>query len=280
MAPGQLRDRIEAGEFASERVSAWRTAMEQIMGDLQTLQLGRSVIARLAEVVRANPLLQTPNTFLEMILRWYAVSTLVTIERDVQDGRKVVSLYRLLDEIARYPSELTREKFRLLYTGSTQRGGGDPRRDVGAFVDARMIDGTYDGFGRGDALDVAVVRGDIAELDAAAKPIVKLRNTAYAHRAAAGPALDSLTLGELHAFVDVVDRLVMKYHNLLFFVSLLQTTPVDNTGWESIFRFPWIATGERNEVVPRVPSPQLVLTLFKALPPAEQAAVRAALGGA
>lgn len=246
--------------------------MELILGDLQTVQLGRAVVERLAEIIRSNPALQHPNTFFELQLRWYAISTLVTIERDVQSGRKVVSLLRLLEEIARHPEELTRAKFRRLHTGSGERVTADPGTDLGGFMDARMVESRYDEFGA-EMLDLARLHADVAELKAAAAPIVALRNTAYAHRSAAGPALSSITLGELHEFVDVLDRIIQKYHGLLFFTSMMGTTPIDLTDWDEIFHFAWVPTGERNVTVPHVASPALVLKVFEALTPSERADV-------
>lgn len=269
-APGELRDRITAGEFASDRVRNWRASMELILGDLYTVQLGRSVVERLASIIRGNTALQVPNTFFELQLRWYAISTLVTIERDVQGGRKVVSLLRLLEDIARHPEELTRAKFRRLHTGSGERVSGDPGNDLGAFMDGGMVESRYEEFG-GEALDVARIHVDVAELKAAAAPIVALRNTLYAHRSADGPALSSITLGDLHAFVDVLDRVIQKYHALLFFTSMMSTTPIDVTDWDEIFRFAWIPTAERNVTVPYVATPALVLKLFEALTPGERA---------
>lgn len=276
-APGPLRDQIAAGEFASERVREWRASMKEILGDLHTVQLGRSVVERLAEIIRANPALQQPNTFFELLLRWYAISTLVTVERDVQVGRKVISLLRLLEEIARNPGELTRTKFRRLHTGSGEPSTADSRADIGGFMDAKMIEDFFDQYGPGEDLDVAGILADVAVLKSAAEPIVVLRNTAYAHRSARGPALSSITLGELHAFVDVIAELVQKYHGLLFFSSVLSTTPIDLTDFANIFRFAWIEGAERNTSVPYAATPEVLLAMFDALPEHERAAVRASI---
>ena len=214
---------------------------------------------------------------LELLLRWYAISTLVTVERDVQVGRKVISFLRLLEEIARNPSELTRTKFRRLHTGSGERNTADSVTDVGSFMDAKMIEDFFDQYGPGEELDVARILADVAELKRAAEPIAALRNTAYAHRSARGPALSSITLGELHAFVDVIADLVQKYHGLLFFSSMLITVPIDQTDFANIFRFAWIEGEARNTSVPYAASTDVVLALFDALPADERAAVRASI---
>jgi hypothetical protein len=238
---GELRERIEAGEFASPTVHRWRDQLTRIKDDLTDILASRSVIDKLREIVARNPRLQISNFFMERILRWYGTSTLVLVHRELDRRRDTVSLLRLLEDIQRNPGELN-------------------RLSVGR-----------------DTLDVDLVQAEIDELVTAAEEVQALRHTQYAHRAATGPALDSITLGTIHALVDVEEKLVEKYYNVLFYVSCLGLTPVDHTDWHEILTFPWIMPPERDTSVPHAATPAVILKLFEALRPEDRELVRKAL---
>jgi len=275
---GELRQQIEAGAFGSPRVQQWRTQLRRIKDDLIDVLASRSVIEQLRTVVAANPRLQVPNFFLERILRWYATSTLVLVYRDVDKAKNTVGLRRLLDEIRRHPGELTRVAYRQLHSGRADvpRQPHDPAL-LGEWLQADMLEKSYNRLGAGgDRLDVALIQTEIDELVSAAEEVEKLRHLVYAHRAAAGPALDTISLGTIHALVDVEERLVKKYISVLLYESMIQLTPVDHTDWHEILTFPWIMP-ERDTSVPYAATPAVVLKLVAALRPDERELVRTAL---
>jgi hypothetical protein len=193
---GSFRDRICAGEFATPQVRIWRDQIQRISDDLVDLQASRSVIDRLRSVVEANPRLQSYNLLLERIFRWYATSTLVLAHRDVQDQRNVVSLVRLLEEIARNAGELTRERYRKLHTGSTIAAVATGYESLGAYGMGKVLELSYDKLAgpNRNTLDVDAINGDVVALNAAATDVDAARQTVYAHRAAAGPAVASTHL--------------------------------------------------------------------------------------
>src|ERR1700681_276562 len=263
---GAFRDRIRAGEFASPRVRTWRDQIQRISDDLVDLQASRSVIDRLRSVVEANPRLQSYNLFLERIFRWYATSTLVLAHRDVQDQRNVVSLIRLLEDIARNTGELTRERYRKLHTGSNIAAVpmGTPE-SLGAYGMGKLLELSYDklaGLNR-NALDVDAINADVAALVAAATDVEAARHTVYAHRAATGPAVASISLGTIHDFVDLLDTVVNKYRGLLLYQPYFQGhTPVDQTNWTEILTFPWILPRESDTSVPYAATPAVARILL------------------
>ena len=140
----------------------------------------------------------------------------------------------------------------------------------------RSLEKAYDEIsGGGDGLDAAIVDREIDELVTAASEVEKVRHTVYAHRAAAGPALDAIGLGTIHALIDVEERLAKKYISVLFFESTIQLTPIDLTDWERVLTFAWSAQrGARNTSVPYAATPELVSTLFRALNSEERKVVR------
>jgi len=251
-------------------------------GDTSDLLLSQSVIEGLRDIVARNPDLLVPNLLMERILRWYATSTLVLAHRDVDRGRRVVSLLRLLEDIERNAGELSRVAYRRIHTGSDEIPaaapdalGDDPERDDVIF----FVEKAYDRLAGpdGQSLDRTVLRAEIAELDQAAEEIVKMRNTVLAHRSREGPALNAITVGTIHAYVDVVHKLVEKYLSVLLHESR-RLMPVDQTNWQTILMFPWIKSDrERSLAVPYAATPEVVTKLFEALRSDERQAVRRAL---
>ena len=245
---GELRDRIKAGEFASPAVRGWRDQLTRIKDDLTDILASRSVIAKLQDVIARNPQLQSWNFFLERIFRWYATSTLVLVHRELHRRQGVVSLYRLLDDVRRHPGELTRVTYRRLHSGRTDVPAQSADHNLTSeWFEMDMLEKAYDRLsGGGDRLDVSIIAAEIAELVRAADEVEQLRHTVYAHRAAGGPALNSISLGTIHALVDVEENLVKKYLNVLFSTSYSGLTPVDLTDWQEILTFPWIMPPDRD----------------------------------
>jgi hypothetical protein len=270
-------DRVRAGEFGTPTIRNWRTQIERISADLSDLQGRRTVPERLQRAVAENPRLQPWNFMLDSIFRFYATSTLVLVYRDVDRTKNTVGLRRLLDDIARHPGELTREHFRKLHTGSDliARRTADPD-SIASSIMGRDLEKVYTEFAdaSGNALDVAVINAEIDALVTAAENVEAVRHTVYAHRAAAGPKLASIDLSEIHALVDLLDRLVNKYRMLMLYEPLMDGhTPVDQTNWPEVLTFPWVLPRERDTSVPYAATPDLVRRLLQALPDEERRAV-------
>jgi len=214
---------------------------------------------------------------LDSIFRFYATSTLVLVYRDVDRTKNTVGLRRLLDDIARHPGALTRERFRRLHTGSDliAQPTSDPD-SIASSIIGRDLENVYTKFAdaSGNALDVAAINADIDALVTAAENVEAVRHTVYAHRAAAGPKLASIDLREIHALVDLLDRLVNKYRMLLLYQPLMGGhTPVDQTNWPEILTFPWVLPRERDTSVPYAATPEVVRRLLQALPDDERRAL-------
>jgi len=270
-------DRVRAGEFGTATVRDWRTQIERVSEDLSDLLARRTVIERIQRAIAENPRLQPWNFFLDSIFRSYAISTLVLVYRDVDRTKNTVGLRRLLEDIARHPGELTRDRFRQLHTGSNlpAQRSSDPN-GIASFIMGRDLENAYTKFAdpSGNALDVAAINADITALVTAAESVEAVRHTVYAHRAAGGPKLASIDLNEIHALVDLLDRLVNKYRMLLLYQPLMDGhTPVDQTNWQEILTFPWVLPRERDTSVPYAATPDLVRRLLQALPDDERRAL-------
>ena len=138
----------------------------------------------------------------------------------------------------------------------------------------KALEKSYDEIAGGrNMLDVAAITADADALVEAAVDVEKVRHTVYAHRSAAGPALDTIGLETIHRLVDLLDELVNKYRGVLLYEPYMDGhTPQDQTNWVEILTFPWIER-ERNTSVPHAASPDVITKLFDALRPNERAAL-------
>jgi len=274
---GPLRNQIRAGAFASPKVKQWRDELTRVRRDLTDILMSRQVIGKLRDVIARNERLQRWNVLLDRILRWYGTSTLVLMAREVDTGKRVVSLVRLLDDIRRHPEELTRERYRRLHTGSAHAAApsADPFALDPAHFEGELLDRAYDEIAgpNHQTFNVELIAAEIAELEAVADTVQQLRHTEYAHRAADGPAFPSIQLQAIHDFIDVAERLVKKYISVLFYESA-RLEPVDQTNWTEILTFPWIIAPERDTSIRYAATSDLLLKMYEALRPEEQAQVR------
>jgi hypothetical protein len=272
--PGPFMDRVRAGEFATPKIRSWREQIQTISTDLSDLLASRTVIERLRRAIAENPRLQTYNFLLDRLFRWYATSTLVMAYRDLDVRGDVVSMRRLLEDIRKNAGELTRDRFRKLHTGSDviAERSADPE-SLSAFIMGRSLEEYYTTIAdaKGRNLSVDAIAAEIDEIVTAAEDVHKARMTVYAHRSAAGPALNEISLASIHNLVDVLDRVVNKYRKVLLYEPYLDGhTPVDQTNWPEILTFPWILPRESDTSVPYAATPAVARTLLRALPDDER----------
>lgn len=168
-------------------------------------------------------------TFLWWV-RWnYARAMGSAIRRQVDVRDDVVSLGRLIDRVWRYPTVLTRERFRALQ----------------GIDDAAMVDGWFDALaGSGDFINPEIPAQDMADLREKTATVRGWVNKAVAHTDMAGR--EAPPLSEIHASIDVVFDLFNKYGQLIRGVST--ANDVVMTPWATVFRAQWIPDDQWQEV--------------------------------
>jgi hypothetical protein len=161
------------------------------------------------------------GTFLMYLRFAHARSLGAAVRRQADVREDVVSLGRLIDRVWRYPTVLTRERFRSLQ-------GED---------DAGMADEWFNDLaGPGEFINPEIPARDRESLRTETAEVRKWVNTAVAHfgRREAGPP----PLLEIHRCVDVVFDLFHKYANLIG--GYAAERDVVMTPWPTVFRVPWI----------------------------------------
>jgi hypothetical protein len=210
---------------ADERYRRWIDWMTRIEKATFSLFLHRYFWGELAAMTQAASL--PPSSIFRAFGQWYAESQMAAVRRQVDRRQDTVSLWRLLDEIARYPEVMTRTRHVALW---------DADEDLQA--QAHQSFDQFAGAGR-ERLDPASVRADRDRLRKEATIVVNHANEVIAH-AAEKRTSQVPTYGEMNDAIDEIGSLVQKYRSLLKAASLSFLVPIIPDDWKAPFRRPWL----------------------------------------
>ena len=230
----------------STPIQRWRRWYKRIEHELYALCTRRAVYERTAEIVRANPAIDRPGEFLDLIVSGYATYMTMGLRRlcqkqDKNPRRKIVSLRALLQEIHEMPTALTR--YRVRYNRGRARGGPPAAHDQ--LVNQRELD-AMPWMGPSHVCPDKVM-GEIIRLDSLFAPWDTYVNKHMAHNDWRN-LRRSRTFPELNRLLDfVVDiALTCKLHledailagsGRPYEASLLED-------WEAVLRIPWLPDEE------------------------------------
>lgn len=209
-----------------QKIEEWKKEFEEITNDLIDIVENRFIFHRIQEIIQANPKINQDNFFWDHLRANYSASMVVGIARQVDENKHVISFMRLLKDIERNTSVITKTWFADQYAVNLHREIGE--RDF-------MIN-----FGSGQVLDPAIVRQDIMDLSTITTGIEKYRHTRIAHKTKDHNLRTSLTFQELDDAVDHLAKLITKYQLLLNQTGMPNLMPVVQYDWEAILRIPWV----------------------------------------
>ncbi len=220
---------------SSALIRRWKQWLNTINRDIVGLAHQRRIFREIAEMFRANPTLQqSDGTVWEWLAENYATTAAVGVRRqaDRSSRRPVISLERLLTEIAANPGVLTREWFVRQYV---QDRPPIARRDF-----QRMGERGFNNFAGPTSKRISARRvlSDRQKLRTAAARVTHYVNKRLAHRARRGyrgPA----TFADLSAAIDELGRLLQRYQLLVNQAAMGFVEPVIQGDWEAVFRVPW-----------------------------------------
>lgn len=215
-----------------ERYERWVERLDRITSEVYNAHLYRLLWRELGDIVRVADL--PPSVIFDSWGVWYATTQSSSIRRQVDRGRGVVSLYRLLSEVAQHPRVVSRERHVALWTRDNRPGDFDApaNENYDRFSDARER----------DVMNVAFVRTDIDSLAGVGTVIERYVDEAIAHTADRTTQTVP-TYDELNAAIDTVADLVSKYASLLKAEILPQFEPAIQYDWKAPFRQAWIPDG-------------------------------------
>lgn len=160
---------------------------------------------------------------------WYAQSQMIAVRRQAEiapSGRKhVVSLAALLDQMARHPSVMTRDRYVSLYPPN-MRPRGDAAFDRIAGVGESRI-------------PVEAPRAALQDVAEAASPLKEYVDRVVAHSDRRRPRTIP-TFGELDHAIDVVGFVFTEWSQWLTANVRWEMEPVFQYDWKAPFRVAWL----------------------------------------
>lgn len=213
-------------------IRRWKRWLKTINNDIVSLNHQRHIFREIAESFRTKLALQTDATVWNWLAGNYATTTAVGVRRQIDRRKDVISLERLLTEIAENPAVLTRSWFERQYVR------GKPPLQRASYQ--KMAERDFQRFAGRSAKQISarMVVADRAKLRKTAARLRHYVNKRVAHRARSGyrgPA----TFADLNAAVDELASLLQKYSLLLNQAGMISVEPVIQGDWEAVLRVPW-----------------------------------------
>ena len=193
------------------------------------MYLQRDAWREVSSMLEANG--QLPDSYWWEFMRdTYATTQAVAVRRQADTNRDAASLGKLIEEIRDDPSRITREFWIGLW-------------DEPPFGFEHVIaqKGWAEQYGREvrDHLDPAIPAADFEMLRTVAANVKAYVDEHVAHADAAAASV-TLTLGDVHAAVEVIGDLFKRYYNLLTAGSYAELVPAIQHDWQAVFRVPWL----------------------------------------
>jgi hypothetical protein len=208
-------------------IDKWNRWIKIIYKDLQGLLIMRHIFWEVQEIIKRNDRIQKRSTFYKWMGSTYSASVSVGIRRQVDERRDSVSLLRLLSDMKRNPTALTRERHRSLYSPENLKVG----------LADRCFD-KYSGTGKAHA-DANKIEADIEKLKTATAEVKHYVDKSVAH-------MNASRLTRIPKFrnvdfaLNLLEGLLKKYLLLLHADAHTSILPVWQYDWKAIFREPWI----------------------------------------
>lgn len=156
------------------------------------------------------------------------------VRRQTDIRNDVISLGRLLQQVARHPQALSRDRF---YAETS----GHNTREAASEEFSRVV-------GPGDFIDSAIPEADLAYLRELTETVRTMVTKEFAHYdPGMGQFSEGVTFGDLHDAIDVIVQLARKYRSMILGSDFYPDVAM--TPWEGIFLVPWAAEGDLGHVM-------------------------------
>lgn len=217
------------------KIEKWRRWFDIIHDDIVRLASSRQIYRETVKIYRANRRLHGDYTFINWVSLNYVRALAIGIRRQAELDKDVISLARLLDDIARNGFLVKRS----WYVAEVLRNRD--RTDL-EFVE-RTAQRDFNWFAPTGSSQVSskLVQRDLDRLQHVAGKVIKFVNRRVAHWDKRR-FNDMVTYGDVHKALRTLDRLLVKYHLLIRQAGLFGATPFIQGNWKSVFRIPWVIT--------------------------------------
>ena len=216
----------------------WCSRFDALRDEVLGLHHSRRVWRAVRVMIETNPDVHRSGIAEHWLTECYSVAQLSAVRRQVDRRKDVVSLWRLLDELARKPTMATRSWFAAELQSRPESAPYATR--LSAEFD------TFAGTGA-STVDKRTAEADRDRLWTAAEAAKLVVDQSVAHQTdvtgAARPGTALITWGELDTAIDTVGELYKKYYRLRHPGQVLGNLEPDlPAGWDRIFESAWRAS--------------------------------------
>ena len=219
------------------RPEKWARWLEAIRDEVYRLKTNHHVFHRLRRFAQENPAFATKgalatNVFWPFLHETFIHYAAVAVRRQCEVDKQVISLARLLDDLAQEPELIRRSEFVEAHTLPFSNTKEQTRREAEEF---------FEKFAPGGAptVDADVVLLDLAELHLSAEEITKFADRRVAHF----DKRDTSFIDDLSYVDEPIDRIgrtLVQYHYLVTGEEYdLGISAVVDPHLEFLFRDPW-----------------------------------------
>jgi hypothetical protein len=212
-------------------INRWLGWIDQIKNDVTDILSNQEIFEEYRGIVGENKEVQTPADFHIWVIRNYSAYIAMAIRRQLETGNDVVSLKKLLVDIKKHCSSLTKEWHRGLGYHDwhpSMPGSGESQADQ----DFKNLAGNL------DYIDPNLVEKDIKGLTELGKRAYEYADKVVAHNI--GMASLPPTFDEMRKVVEEIEVMTRKYY-LLFTGGHYSSLQLDyEYNWKVIFTKPWI----------------------------------------
>ncbi len=224
------------GERLPPRLPIWIDWLDQLWDDVHGLVHSLLIFRGWNEIVAAaDSHTTTPGNFHQWVNHNYVAYLAVTIRRLTDTRRDTVSLVRLLDDVARNTSDLSREWFLARAIPQDRPLAERQFRQLSTASGAHIAQ--------------RIPRGDRERLIADCDKIKSYVDTRLAHLRREQLPVEGLTFGDAHRAGASIYSMYRKWHEILTEHSLAPLLPEP---WQQIFTIPWLNTAQATEIAERV----------------------------
>lgn len=223
----------------TQRWARWTGWLETIYHDVVGMLASRQIWRHVNETLGSAPTEVTSRggMFQSWMFTGYKETQALAVRRQTDVRTDVVSLGRLIQEVAAFPQVISRDRFLASH-----------RPD-----DRGMAQGFYDNLvGAGlSSLPRAAPEADLARLSAGVEHIRTWVDKEIAHwDPRRGEFSAGLTFGDLHASIDLIFEMMNRYRCLLAIGNVHDEVGLP-PGWTRVFEWAWAPQAERNRPPPR-----------------------------
>lgn len=218
--------------MADSKIEKWQGWVQgdYIQAEILRMHLNRGILREVFEMAQEADL--PPSYFWDYLRELYGTAQAVAIRRQAEVDDRVITLGKLLSEMATDAHRVTRE----FYCGMYSEGDDD---DHWQLVANRNFDERMAGEAGGDHLDPSIPAADLGTLRSRAAVVKKFVDEHLAHSDAKRDP-PGATFEDINGAIDTIGDIFGKYYEFLTASGWAMLEPTIQHNWKAVFRRAWL----------------------------------------